>query len=34
VAQKYFGDDALTVAHLIPQPMANAPRRPAVPLRH
>jgi zinc protease len=34
VAQKYFSDDQLTVAHLIPQPMAAAPRRATTPLRH
>ena len=31
VAQKYFGDDALTVAILRPQPLGNAPARRAVP---
>ena len=31
VAQKYFGDDALTVAILRPQPLAKAPARRAVP---
>jgi zinc protease len=31
VAQKYFGDDALTVAILRPQPMGQAPTRRAVP---
>jgi zinc protease len=35
VAQRYFGDDSLTVAHLLPQPSnAQAPRKPAMPLRH
>ncbi len=34
VAHKYFSDDQLTVAHLIPQPMAAAPRRATTPLRH
>ena len=35
VAQRYFGDDSLTVAHLLPLPSnAQAPRKPAMPLRH
>ncbi|MDI9331133.1 MAG: pitrilysin family protein [Alphaproteobacteria bacterium] len=35
VARRYFQDDQLTVAELLPQPMnANPPRRPAVPIRH
>ena len=29
VARKYFGDDALTVAHLEPQPLSDGPARPA-----
>lgn len=31
VAKKYFGDDALTVATLLPQPLAGRPRAPAIP---
>lgn len=31
VARKYFGDDALTVATLLPQPLAGRPRAPAIP---
>ena len=35
VAARYFGDDALTVAHLLPQARAAAGlRKPSVPLRH
>lgn len=35
VAAKYFGDDTLTVATLLPQPGARAfPRKPAAPSRH
>ncbi len=34
VAKKYFGDDALTVGLLDPQPLDDKPRRPAVPTRH
>ena len=35
VAQRYFGDDSLTVAHLLPQPTdSQQPRKPATPLRH
>lgn len=35
VAGKYFGDDALTVVELLPQPVTSAPRPPASPnLRH
>ena len=36
VAQRYFGDDALTVAHLVPQPVdkARKPRVPAAGSRH
>ena len=35
VAARYFGDDALTVAHLLPQARAGAgQRKPALPLRH
>jgi zinc protease len=36
VAAKYFGDDALTVATLLPQPVdaTRKPRVPAVGLRH
>jgi zinc protease len=36
VAQKYFGDDSLTVAILRPQPMSGQPRarRPAAGARH
>ncbi len=35
VAGKYFGDDALTVVTLLPQPLdPSAPRRPAPALRH
>ena len=35
VAQRYFGDDSLTVAHLLPQPAdSKAQRKPALPLRH
>jgi zinc protease len=36
VAAKYFGDDALTVGILRPQPLDpnRKPRAPAVPLRH
>ena len=34
-AARYFGDDALTVAHLLPQARAAAGlRKPSVPLRH
>lgn len=35
VASKYFGDDALTVVNLLPQPLSAKPRSPANPnLRH
>jgi zinc protease len=35
VASRYFGDDALTVAHLLPQARsATEVRKPATPLRH
>jgi zinc protease len=35
VASRYFGDDALTVAHLLPQARSAAEvRKPATPLRH
>ncbi len=34
VAKKYFSDDTLTVGVLEPQPLDNAPRRPAVAARH
>jgi zinc protease len=36
VAQRYFGDDALTVAHLLPQPVDKnrKPRAPMAGLRH
>ena len=34
VARKYFIDDTLTVGVLEPQPLDNAPRRPAVATRH
>ena len=34
VAAKYLVDDRLTVAELDPQPLPNAPRRPAAALRH
>ena len=35
VAARYFGDDALTVAHLLPQARAAAGlRKPSLPLRH
>jgi zinc protease len=36
VAQRYFGDDALTVAHLLPQPLdkTRQPRTPKVGGRH
>ncbi len=36
VAQRYFGDDALTVAHLVPQPLdkTRKPRQPAAGARH
>lgn len=35
VAQKYFGDDALTVVTLLPQPISNdAPKRPPAGVRH
>jgi zinc protease len=35
VAAKYFGDDALTVVNLLPQPLNAQPRSPAIPnLRH
>jgi zinc protease len=31
VAQRYFGDDALTVVTLLPQPLANGPARAPAP---
>ena len=34
VARKYFDDDTLTVVTLLPQPLGDAPRRPAVEIRH
>ena len=34
VANKYFGDDALTIGVLDPQPLDGKPRRPAVATRH
>lgn len=34
VAKRYFGDDSLTVGVLDPQPLADAPRRPAANVRH
>ncbi len=32
VAAKYFGDDQLTIATLLPQPLEGAPQAPARPL--
>lgn len=35
VAKKYFGDDAMTVVNLLPQPLDSKPRAPTVPnVRH
>jgi zinc protease len=35
VAKKYFSDDVLTIAVLDPQPIdPNAPKKPALPLKH
>ncbi len=34
VARKYFGEDSLTVATLLPQPVTQAPARPPAGLRH
>ena len=34
VSRRYFGDDQLTIGVLDPQPLAGAPRRPGVAVRH